>query len=329
MPKESGGSRVCVSWRDTIDEIEYNLQHNRDIRSLVFIARVGSIDDPRSCALLEWNPDLDHTEEIRWGHHQNQLVIDKSWKDKMGEIVTPSMHQFLDLTYVNDSEYQLMNQTHHLSFHVLDVKRYCAISLFDKTGFNRYWPDEYLILQVDDHSTGFPRLYGMPPEGSPYCRNFSEEEYAQLDLEVDNNELEEGMMVDYNIEHLALTGMISFAYKENAIEFEQLHFSFVGMDIPTTVYTPYDVCNFLRVLVDEKCEKIVFTDESVSDVSVTDDSLESFVSEDDDETEDESEEELAGDEEYDEGKLSNYSVERLMSLNVRDSLHYSSFSQRG
>ena len=60
--------------------IQTHLKNNPDIRSLVFIARVGSIDDPQSCALLEWNRDLDHIGMFDNSYPDFYPVKETSWR---------------------------------------------------------------------------------------------------------------------------------------------------------------------------------------------------------------------------------------------------------
>ena len=185
-------------------------KNNPDIRSLVFIARVGSIDDPQSCALLEWNRDLDHIGmfDNSWPE-RNQLTIDKCWEEETGGFVNPSMDHLLAINLDNSDPVQMMNESHHLTFHAIDVELYQAITVFNRTRFTDGEDGEEVFFEVDRHSTGSPRMYGLPPVGSPYFRILSDEELDQLDSDIDDSrgggEIE-GVMIDHNIDYMFLTG---------------------------------------------------------------------------------------------------------------------------
>ena len=183
------------------------------------------------------------------------LTIDKCWEEETGGFVNPSMDH-LAINLDNSDPVQMMNESHHLTFHAIDVELYQAITVFNRTRFTDGEDGEEVFFEVDRHSTGSPRMYGLPPVGSPYFRILSDEELDQLDSDIDDSrgggEIE-GVMIDHNIDYMFLTGGIYGLRKDRRINFEELSFGFTDYFSAETIYYPHDVCNFMRALMKENC----------------------------------------------------------------------------
>ena len=71
-----------------------------------------------------------------------------------------------------------LKESCHLTLHVLNVREFHVMSVLDKTRFDAY-PDfsGEADLCIPGYVSPNLYLYGVPPEGSPYCRNFTDSDF--------------------------------------------------------------------------------------------------------------------------------------------------------
>lgn len=261
-------TRVCVPWTRPDAAVESNGDSN--INDLVFIARVGDVDNPKTCAVLEWNPDYDHENRLG-GDNNDQLCIDKCWKECTGGLLLEQDSE-TNLAFIEDGERSVLEEAHTLTLHAIDTRHYQVATLMDTTptfqnvvGGEENEADFYTRLHAGygaGYGDSLPKLYGIPPKGSPYYRDFTDRDFKDVHgrydeyvhsiaympvfggLELDSGTDDEG---DYTLLlHDDLKG---------------LNFNF-DKDQYATV-----TCSFLRALMKEKCargEAPLFCD--VSDV---------------------------------------------------------------
>lgn len=182
MPRQVGDEEPsdCITWiRPDISETkEPNaVFNNKDVSSLVFIARVGGEGYfYSSCALLQWNSD--YNVKKRHQNRYGQLIIDKSWSEHTEGLLLPQnweANQYLadyeDLEGLEVEELvgDELVYSHRLTLHVLDCKLYQVATLMDETLMeNCFGEGDYLGLFYH-----YAKLFSCPPKGTPYFCNLS------------------------------------------------------------------------------------------------------------------------------------------------------------
>ena len=260
-----GGKRIAIHWRKfppSSDDIHHRDRH---VRSLVFIARLGINGDSNSCALMEWNADFDYYQEYDDydGYDNRHLVVDEDWARREGELAWPRNEDLDNVPWSSqqvghaerDAVLPVVNKTHSLSFHVIDVERYSVMSMMEEAGYvSNYsdWHPETFSFSTQTRTL----LYGLPQKTSPYYREFSDEEWSQIDSDADVGYLIE-TVEDNNIEFMRLFGETrSPAGGISTLDAEKsLAFNFQGnfQGTNASIYYPRDVCNYLRAVMKDKC----------------------------------------------------------------------------
>jgi len=285
--EEKGGTRLCIPWRRPATPRQWGIfeprsvsetktlvlqqQMDKDVTSLVFIARVGKIDNPESCAaLMGWNPNPSNSFPESEASDRNHLLIDSVWKEAVGGLVIPENEEEMD----------------YLTLHVLDIEKIMVVTLMEDTessqssylgtsdGEEPYWVEHY--YDGPSSTIQATNLYGMPPTSSPFYRSYSEEEYNEIDTYFNSNPSHGGWeWNDYestesntnsrykNIECLDLQGGIALDVDENRkctldpeSGIKALHFEFSRND-HSTLYYPSHISSYLRALMREKCERSI------------------------------------------------------------------------
>ena len=261
LPKQGDEkTRICITW--TRPDIPQNVYAGKSgINSLVFIARVGDENASNSCALLEWNnPDYDS--ERRQQRNNEQLIIDTRWRDDTGGI-TLAQNQEANEHWESGDWAEMddaLKISHTLTLHAVDISQYRVATLMDESSFDELCPNDEGMPDYDTVGHGFelPKLFGLPPKGSPYYRNFDEE----FDL-VDKGYYLGDEDVP-SIEYLPIWGVIELYHGkddegDNILSLHDkatgLNFCFDSSD-SSTLAEPYHICSFLGALMREKCTAV-------------------------------------------------------------------------
>ena len=163
------------------------LSKNDDVSSLVFIARVGNVDNPGTCVLMDW--EYFGTENGECG---KKLVIDYHrnrdiWKGGFSFPTTFSdddgVAKVLETSVMGDDWDEEIDKIlqesplWRITLHAVDVKEYKVISLMDATSVGRYGVDAGLDLCIRGYGSDLPNVYGIPPTDSPYSQKYTEDDY--------------------------------------------------------------------------------------------------------------------------------------------------------
>lgn len=255
-------TRILVPWSKppNISRKKYQgaklLVPNNDVDNVVFIARVkGEEEGDSRSALLGWNPED--------GRGYQQLIIDKSWCDDNGAFLLPKV------TYICEFDSPLT-----LTLHAIDTKYYQVASLLDNSPMDDsdFRDEGQAFLCYGDNR---PTLYAIPPKGSPYYREFTENDlrYAEGYEEWDDDRNNRPHVYTVSIgegclqlnEEVVNSRLIDDDYSdEEDYEYDYdyeyklhhptkgMYFSFGGFEM-TYVKWPHHACSFLRALMREKC----------------------------------------------------------------------------
>ena len=121
-----------IDWQDPYNPDERNPTITKDARALVFIVRIGNTNDPKTCALMEW--DLKNL---------GTLVLDKTWFDN-GDIKFPCLEGApvdFDFYQFNHNDYYHIDKVGaFLTLHVVDVERYQVMTIIENS------PPYYIAL---------------------------------------------------------------------------------------------------------------------------------------------------------------------------------------
>ena len=269
--KRSDKTRILVPWSKppNISRKKYQgaklLIPNNDVDNVVFIARIkGEEDGDSRSALLEWNRECPKND----GLGSQQLIIDKSWCDDNGEFALPKV------TYISEYDY---DSPLTLTLHAIDTKYYQVASLLDNSpvgeeGYFRSRDGETLELFYGDDR---PTLYAIPPKGSPYYREFTDDDlrYAEGYEAWDDDRNNRPHVYTVSVgegclqlkEKVVNSRLIDDDYSdEEDYEYDYdyeynlrhptkgMYFSFGDFEM-TYVKWPHHACSFLRALMREKC----------------------------------------------------------------------------
>ncbi|KAL7534627.1 hypothetical protein ACHAWF_004894 [Thalassiosira exigua] len=254
--------RVCVTWTRPVSllpDVDYDSpERNEDVRSLAFVARVGSTNDPNSCALLRWDPDFDSSSNV------GGLSVDARWSETTGGL---TVGQNLDANQLLldddfDVEEDLLDLedklagSHTLTLHAIDVQHCHVATLMEYnemrsicTGTNSEEADFVAVGYGHD----LPKLYGVPPKGSPYYRDLTENDFREDFTDHDGDEYPP-------FEVMPIEGMLQLHGTDDGDGFSlSLHQDKIGLTftgdefVESTVSRPSQVCSFLKTLMVEKC----------------------------------------------------------------------------
>lgn len=180
LPEKGRDARVCIPWRK-IYTPDPSLLHEgkvlveKDSTSLVFIARVGCIEDSKSCALMSWNPELLAQEDYETLSH---LIIDSAWSEAtQRDLVVPecdSTLQGLEGLTTYCSEFCL-------TLHVLDVKKIQVMTLLEDNEHTNSLGTDTDALFLEFVDPRMPKLYGIPPPSSPFYQQYTERDLTSID----------------------------------------------------------------------------------------------------------------------------------------------------
>ena len=221
-----------------------------DVRALVFIVRIGEGGD--AVGLMEWTPEE--------GGREDQLIMDKEmwddedWREGFNipkEICDKIENWRTDQNFDKDS-YERLRTYFCLSLHVVDMERFRAMSILEETP-----AEEIENHEIDNFSTfsGITAyghvhkyLFGIPHPGSPYHRPLEECNF--------NSVYDFDQLFDFpRVESVDCWGHLeigrdlqreSMSYKDGS----GISFSF---DSDASVTVGYEICNFYRALMKEKC----------------------------------------------------------------------------
>ena len=159
-----------------------------------------------------------------------------------------------------------MGDSHHLTLHVIDIRRCQVMTLMEESrpgaddGIHFDGP-QFEHIGTAAHGFELPKLFGLPPLGSPYYRNLTDEDYRNIVWSgVDDDSYLR--QVEYFslwgglkllVADVARSGYLSFYSPQDADE-DALHFNFGACDF-STIYRRLDVCSYLCALMKEKCAK--------------------------------------------------------------------------
>ena len=170
----------CKTSQSNDNETDNKATKTDDSNALVFIGRVGNVDDPASCILMDWK---DGSAAVKSRH--SKLCIDwDAYVTELGDIgvamvggplgdglTLPENNAANDMLKTSGGEgwydrfCDALRDSHHITLHVLDIQTCQVVSLMDKTPFEDRWGVD---LRGGDPSAtyGFdlPKLYGIPPK---------------------------------------------------------------------------------------------------------------------------------------------------------------------
>ena len=247
-----------------------------DVTSLAFIGRVGSIgNDGRSCVLLKFAEDDEGVTSGNARSSGQRLVLDnetyeRAWNANNGNTL-PEDFKFSEILRLPTSEdlhsaddvENFLQETHTVTLHVIDVKSCQVMTLMDATATSKYGIEFKSGGKADVYYGGYgsdlPKLYGVPHQGSPYYRNYSDKDFDKFHL-CDPYYDDDFPM---GIEHLSVEGKLSVDWwrwtgtDDFAIGVGDsgLTFTFGGCEDSSLGRNQSDICSFLRALMKEKCAK--------------------------------------------------------------------------
>lgn len=197
--------------------------------------------------------------------------------DHPGKLVLPANQRVDEIigSYPDDesSEWDEFDdqfcETYCVTIHVIDIQSFQVMTLMDAHSRDlpiNFFDDE---LDGDGHGDGqiwvnyggdLPILYGLPPRGSPYHREFTETDFRNYHILDSREEAFPRGIANFSPRAMldmkcGSSGLLSFDGSLSLILFS-------GRD---EVVREPDVCNFLRALMKEKCvsgKKRVVTDAS-------------------------------------------------------------------
>ena len=162
-----------------------------------------------------------------------------------------------------------LKESCHLTLHVLNVREFQVMTVLDKTRFDAS-PD--FSGEADLCIPGYvsPNLYGVPPEGSPYYRNFTDSDFPSSGYDYPPKGMEifeiRGCL-DMSFEKYVKTGdamgsahdfdddtTLRFRYKNEGIDLV-----LDGISVHFCMYcrSAIRICSFLRALMKEKCARVI------------------------------------------------------------------------
>jgi len=271
LPDEGGVDvNISITWQPG-----YINRNDIDIKSMVFIARLGSYDGDdalydensfwdkdKSCVLLHWK-------EVVVGNNPNnyKLVIDKDWDDTENGFQAnqnkAANKEFYENQDLSDFEYALQ-RTHTLTLHAIDIKQYRVATLMEENQMSSLSQDEdpeSLVLSMEGYGDDvLPKLYGIPRKSSPYYRDFNREGYRYegftylLHKGVEEMSISGAFhcyqavigLTDENGDEVDGSRYLAILPNHNE-DGEGITFCF-GNQRP-----PHEVCSFLNGLMEEKC----------------------------------------------------------------------------
>ena len=242
---------------------------------------MGSDDDPNTCVLLDW--EYYGTESTEMGkklvidYQRNEIVNKNCWylpcTDEIEDMLAAATTDEGDSWYTDINT--KLNESHHMTLHAIDVREYKVISLMDETPFGEYGGAQYegAMFDMYAHVTGYgedlPNLYGVPPVGSPYYRNFSDRDFRD-----GYDELPKGMEVfevsgGLDLHFIPYNRKGEFATDPEGFDDSTRRFCRrnTGIEIVTSTYgndgiyfhfqrfnnSAIRICSFLRALIKDKC----------------------------------------------------------------------------
>ena len=265
-------TRVCITWTRRINGANDADGVNDDMSSLAFIARVGNVDDPRSCALMEWNPDYDERSrilEMDMGS-MDQLIVDKCWSETVGGLSIKQNwreNEYWEPGPMETGEIEdgvVNSDSHTLTLHVVDCRYYQVATLLKETEmYNLYNGEGEADFETYYGNKLLPKLYALPPKGSPYHRDFTERDFSRFQNGLYDRDFPPPD--DYlSIEHMPIEGTLRLDQGEDdgGDTLVELHHALNGLAFDFdnisygTLFRPRHVCSFLRAMMKQKCAQI-------------------------------------------------------------------------
>lgn len=176
--------------------------------------------------------------------HRNEAIFgsffDLPDSDEVEDILTMATREKNPISEVNE----ILNETHRMTLHVVNVREYQVLSLMDKTKFAEpFGGADFTSRDTDMNIYGYgwdakKKLYGVPPEGSPYYKNFTTRDFETREWDWEE-ELPKG------VEEFEISGDIRISFhrywKEWEVEvradysvLETLRFSCFSKTCPST-----------------------------------------------------------------------------------------------
>ena len=242
---------VTITWQPG-----YINRNDIDIKSVVFIGRLGSYDgdnalyedDPddidKSCILLQWNKEY---VEQQAGANNYKLVIDKGWKNETDGFYM-NQNTNANMAYLENDDFEELEKalklTHTLTLHAIDIRQYQVATLMEDSQMSSLIGSEGDTLTMKGYGFGMPILCGIPQKNSPFYHNPLKRDYLSIrgDIECEHYT---GVTVDDNGVEIEGSRHLYVDLKQGEGE-EGIKFNFGSRP-------PHEVCSFLKAVMEKKC----------------------------------------------------------------------------
>jgi len=271
---------IGIHWRNPYRNCRPPDEPSSDARALVFIVRVGNVNEsngPETCGLMGWEQN---GEEPGKRPGEDRLVLDEVWFDD-------NFVDFPDLTnqvcrWIDDWENDVgdhywdidkaIKSSYRLTLHVVDLQRCQVMTLMENEPPQEVQLDS--TIEACCHGMDAPNLYGLMPPGSPFYRPTTDllrydDRYYCLE-EGENAETATDLLryddhyywleEDENVEILKFAGGLRLdrLYEDDEVRDDVVFpagpdgISF-DFSLDTTVTQRDEICSFFRALMKEKC----------------------------------------------------------------------------